>query len=186
MSAKQIGQRFPEKIINEIEQSRWWLLATRASDCENAKLHGWYAEALEGPWRAHPLNPLKTDVRSARPAGRPFVKDGLLYRPAQDCSQSYGGAIVVNRLTLGPTTFTEEPVARLAPDPHGSHPHGLHTVNISGRDLIVDGRRDAFAFAHSLAVVKMRIHQLITRRQLSEWTGDRRAIRSERSTYKGS
>ncbi|MNF57728.1 Streptogramin A acetyltransferase [compost metagenome] len=24
--AKQIGQRFPDKIINEIEQSRWWLL----------------------------------------------------------------------------------------------------------------------------------------------------------------
>ncbi|MBV8654013.1 MAG: hypothetical protein JO255_21315, partial [Alphaproteobacteria bacterium] len=57
-----------------------------------------HAEALEGPWRPHARNPVKIDIRSSRPAGAPFVIDGVLYRPAQDCSRTYGGAVVVNRV----------------------------------------------------------------------------------------
>ena len=43
------------------------------------------------------LAAVKTDVRSARPAGTPFVYQGELYRPAQDCSRTYGGSIVIHR-----------------------------------------------------------------------------------------
>ena len=78
----------------------WWLLCTDRVRGPNTKLWGWYATDLLGPWLAHGANPLKTDVRSARPAGTPFVYQGVLYRPAQDGSRTYGGAVTLNRSAL--------------------------------------------------------------------------------------
>ncbi len=38
--------------------------------------------------------------------------DGALYRPAQDCSVTYGGAVVINRIDrLTPEEFSEQPVS---------------------------------------------------------------------------
>ena len=72
----------------------WWLAG--ASDPGGAHLgadlHLWHATDILGPWTPHAANPVKTDVGSARPAGRPFVSEGVLYRPAQDSSQTYGFA----------------------------------------------------------------------------------------------
>ena len=58
---------------------RWWLFGTRSGPWSLTKLYAWWAEDLSGPWRPHLLNPLKTDVRSARPAGIPFHHDGRLF-----------------------------------------------------------------------------------------------------------
>jgi hypothetical protein len=83
-------------------------------------------------------------VRSARPGGTPFHHDGALYRPAQDCSVTYGGRIVINRvLRLSPTAFEEEPVSTVEPDPDGPFPDGLHTLSSLGNVTLVDGKRRA-------------------------------------------
>ena len=76
----------------------WWLFCTDRDAGSNSKLRIWLAPQLLGPWDPHPLNPVKTDVRSSRPAGTPFVSNGVLYRPAQDGSDSYGGSITINRV----------------------------------------------------------------------------------------
>ena len=55
--------------------------------------------ALEGPWQAHPRNPVVSDVRGARPAG-PFIADGArllrpgagLLRPLRARGRVQGGA----------------------------------------------------------------------------------------------
>ena len=77
---------------------RWWMFGTRRDRDPNAELWLWHAPSPLGPWTVHAANPVKIDVRSSRPAGTPFVLDGVLYRPAQDCSRGYGGAVVVNRV----------------------------------------------------------------------------------------
>ena len=59
-----------------------------------------FAERLEGPWHPHQKNPVKIDVRSCRPGGTPFWVGDYLFRPAQDCSREYGGAVVVNQVEL--------------------------------------------------------------------------------------
>ena len=124
---------------------RWWLLATENAEPPHTKLHGWFAPAPTGPWVPHPLNPLKTDVRSSRPGGTPFVHDGHLYRPAQDDSTSYGAAIVLNRVVrLNPTEFEETPVARVDPVP-GRYSRGLHTLSAAGTRTLIDGKRRRFA-----------------------------------------
>jgi hypothetical protein len=121
---------------------RWWLFCTRRDEENQTELHVFHADDWRGPWRAHALNPVKSDARSSRPGGSTFVLGGTLYRPAQNCSRRYGGAIAVNRvLELTPTRFREETVASLAPSPSWAFPHGLHTLNAVDDLVIVDGLR---------------------------------------------
>ena len=135
----------------------WWLAG--ASDPGGAQLgadlHLWYATDITGPWTAHPSNPVKTDVSSARPAGTPFVSEGVLYRPAQDSSVTYGSRVVINRVVaLTTTTFREEPAAFVAPDTNGPYPDGLHTLSAVGRMTLVDGKRLAFSGAEFRRVLR--------------------------------
>jgi hypothetical protein len=141
----------------------WWLAG--ASDPGGAHLgadlHLWYAKDILGPWTPHAANPVKTDVGSARPAGATFVSDGVLYRPAQDSSQTYGGRVVINRVVaLTPETFREEPVSFVAPDAGGPYPDGLHTLSGVGGVTLVDGKRLAFSGAEFRRVLR----RMITRR----------------------
>ena len=127
---------------------RWWLLCTDQKDGSNSKLHVFHAEKLTGPWDPHALNPVKTDIRSTRPAGTPFVAEGELFRPAQDSSESYGGSITITRVDeLTPTTFSETIVARVLPPNTGRYRNGIHTLCGVGDRTVVDGRRDTFIWA---------------------------------------
>jgi hypothetical protein len=98
---------------------RWWLFAAVAEqDVPNYdELCIFYGSSPLGPWTAHPQNPVKSDVRSARPAGRLFWKDRTLYRPAQDCSRRYGYAISLNKvITLTPSEYEEVEVSKILPN----------------------------------------------------------------------
>jgi hypothetical protein len=120
---------------------QWWLLGTIKDDEPDAKLHAWTAPELLGPWQPHPLNPLKIDVASSRPAGAPFVVGGVLYRPAQDCSASYGGGVVLNRvISLDDAGLVEAPAGRIVLA-GGRYSSGVHTLSASGALWVVDGRR---------------------------------------------
>lgn len=120
---------------------RWWLLFTDGRGDPDADLHVWHAADLVGPWSPHRRNPVKMDVRSARPAGTPFVVDGVLHRPAMDNSRTYGGRVVINRVVeLTPDTFRERPAAVVPPFP-GPFGRGIHTLAAAGPVTIVDGKR---------------------------------------------
>ena len=120
---------------------RWWLFCTFQDEAPNARLQLFHAPAPEGPWTPHPANPVKTDPSSARPAGPLFVVDGTLIRPAQDCSRSYGAAVVLNAVRrLDAAGFREEPVRRLEPV-RGPFPHGLHSFCPAGEVTLIDGKR---------------------------------------------
>ncbi len=142
-------------------EGRHWLLCTNADDQAHAKLLGFHAPALRGPWTAHALNPLKTDIRGSRPAGRPFVHEGKLYRPAQDSEHGYGSAVAIYQVEqLTPTQFRESRVTTLRPDTNGPYPDGLHTLVSVGGETIIDGRRNTFiprAFRHALGSKVRRI-----------------------------
>ncbi len=125
---------------------RWWLAGSDAAPKgANSELRLWFAPELSGPWQPHPGNPVKIDVRSARPGGTPFVHDGVLYRPAQDCSTAYGRRIVINRvITLTPAAFHEECAAVVEPERSGPYPGGLHTLSCAGPVTLIDGKRSRF------------------------------------------
>jgi hypothetical protein len=123
----------------------WWLFFTDLSKGKDTDLFIWLAPSLFGPWKPHLGNPVKCDVRSSRSAGTPFVHAGQLYRPAQDCSEAYGGRVVLNRVThLTPEVFKEEPVRFIEPVPNSPFPKGLHTLSSVGGFTLVDGKRYLF------------------------------------------
>jgi hypothetical protein len=121
----------------------WWLFATDEDRGCDTSLHGWYAEAFRGPWRPHRLNPLKSDVRSSRPAGAPFLAGSRLVRPAQDCSRTYGGRIVLNGVVhLDETSFEEREIGAVQLAAESRFPAGPHTLSFVTTDLVlVDGKR---------------------------------------------
>ena len=124
-------------------KNRWWLFCTLAgahAQSQWTDLHIWHAPQPWGPWEPHQLQPVKVDIHSSRPAGRPFIVDGTLYRPAQDCSPRYGARIAINRiLTLTPSEFAEEVWSYVEPDPLGPCSKGLHTLTWAGGLAAVDG-----------------------------------------------
>lgn len=121
---------------------RWWLFTTmnpgRDADWDT-DLYLFHADAPLGPWTPHVCNPVKSDVRNTRSAGRLFWQDGRLYRPAQDCAERYGHALVVNEITRLDTECFEE---REAWRVHGwrSDIVGVHTMNREHDVLLLDCR----------------------------------------------
>src|SRR5207249_2981148 len=114
-------------------EGRWWLMCTDKEQNAFVNLFAWYAQDLFGPWKPHGANPIKTDIHSARSAGTPFVHEGFLYRPAQDCSMTYGGRIVLNRvIRLTPRDFEEEQAAIIEPYADSAFPDGVHTISAAG------------------------------------------------------
>jgi hypothetical protein len=143
---------------------RWWMFAGNHDDQDEAKLFIFHAADLRGPWLPHAANPVKCDLRSARPAGPLFILGEDLCRPAQDCSVTYGGAVVINKIErLSPTEFVERPFTRLAPAPSGPYPHGLHTLSAAGNLTLVDGKRQAMS-AGSLLVGARSLYQKLNRK----------------------
>ena len=120
---------------------RWWLFMNIAQTGGDGheELHLFFAPAPLGPWQAHPLNPIVSDVRRARPAGRIFMEGGRLFRPGQDCSVRYGGALRIHEITvLTEIEYREREVGRLSPERLGSS-LALHTYNAQPPFEVLDG-----------------------------------------------
>ena len=120
---------------------RWWMFVTQAEDYTEPydELHLYYADTPFGPWIAHGSNPVKSDVRSARPAGNLFRHQNRLIRPAQECAPLYGSAIVLNEIQrLDTSAFIERPLARVSPN-WMPNLLGCHTFNRSQNVTAIDG-----------------------------------------------
>ena len=125
------------------QDGKLWLFGTvsevRAQ--ANDELHIYVADALDGAWRPHPANPVVSDRRRARPAGRLFFRDGQLIRPGQDCGRGYGRAVVLNRVDeLNECAYAETPIGRIDGSWLSGN-RGTHTLNYAGGLEFLDGRR---------------------------------------------
>jgi hypothetical protein len=139
----------------------WWLLHSSDEGVGPWSLYVWAADNLRGPWHPHPGNPVKTDVRSSRPAGRPFWHEGRLYRPAQDGTESYGGAMAINWITsLSLEKFQEVTVQRIRPQPSWPYPDGIHTLDSFGGLTAIDAKRHAWP----LDLILRRLWRKLTRK----------------------
>jgi hypothetical protein len=135
-----------------VKDSRFWLFANVRS-CAGAsigdELFLYHSASFPSKeWIAHADNPIISDVRSSRPAGRIFEYKGKLYRPAQYGSYEYGYAININQIVeLDDTAYQEKKVSCITPD----WERGLactHTLSIDEGITVVDGlvKRSRFGF----------------------------------------
>jgi hypothetical protein len=125
---------------------KWWMFANAASSGDiNDELHLFSADRLMGEWTPHRRNPVKSDVRSSRPAGRLFTQGESLFRPGQICTPLYGSGITLHKVTtLNQDEYAEEEAGRIVPS--GSF-LGIHTINRAGDLSVTDAfmRRPRFA-----------------------------------------
>lgn len=138
----------------------WWLFANiREHDCASTwdELYLFSSDnPLGDDWQPHPMNPIVSDVRSARPAGKIFRKDGRIYRPSQNSSFQYGYGLNFSEiLELTKTTYTERVVVRLEPNWDPSI-QALHTFNGSGELTVIDAIHRTRKFARRVRRSRLR------------------------------
>jgi hypothetical protein len=120
----------------------WYFFVTTADPASVAtESFLYYSDELDGPWKYHPSNPISSDVRRSRSAGRLFRMGETLIRPVQDCSLDYGLAIrlmAVERLT--PDEYREREIAEID---SSWHPEAIrtHTLTFSEGLETIDGCR---------------------------------------------
>jgi len=121
---------------------RWWMFCNigEPGASKDDELHLFHAQTPLGPWTPHPRNPIKSDIRGARPAGRPFWVDGAWHRPAQDSSAGYGSSLVMHRIErLDLSGYAETVASRLTPS-FAPGLIGLHTINAADGLTVIDLR----------------------------------------------
>ncbi len=133
------GLRIADATLLEHE-GRWWLFASVAEHGGSSQdeLFAWHGPCPFGPWTAHARNPLVSDVRAGRPAGRFVQRAGRLYRPAQDSEAGYGAGLVWCEVqALTPQTYREREVTRWRGDDFGPYT-GVHTFSEAGGFEAID------------------------------------------------
>jgi hypothetical protein len=141
---------------------RWWMFVNIQEEGATVnwdELHLYYSESLLGPWKPHARNPIVSDVRSARPAGRLFWSNNVLYRPSQDSSRSYGYAMTINEVeSLTPEHYSEKEVHKILPV-WDRRTIGVHTFNCVADITVIDVliRRNRYRAEPPLNSIRMDI-----------------------------
>lgn len=120
-----------------------WLLMTTSrwksrglSPRDTLEVH--HATKLQGPWQPLATNPVLIDPSGARSAGRMYWRGGSLWRPAQDCSNMYGGGLMLCRVDeLALEGFGQTATEVLVPSGETSAT-GMHTLNYAHNIEVID------------------------------------------------
>lgn len=146
----------------------WYLFVnvSESGGSTSEELFLFVSDQLTGPFRPHPANPIISDVRRSRPAGRLFEYHGRLIRPAQDCAASYGSAIVFSEvLELSPQRYREQPLARL----DGSWSKtldGCHTYSAISSLEVFDARGKVPAGMRQIPIVHASVAERSNEREI--------------------
>jgi asparagine synthase (glutamine-hydrolysing) len=101
------------------------------------------SDQITGPWRFQPGGIVANDVRVARGAGSLFNGAGRFIRPSQDCSISYGYALIFNEIiSFAKAPYRERAISRVDPD-WMPQLEGVHSYSRVGDWEAIDG---GFAF----------------------------------------
>jgi hypothetical protein len=132
--------RFVDTSIWQHENTWWLMTTTAAPDARSGSLLLFYSDAITGPWHFHPANPISTDIRNNRNAGRVFETNSRLVRPSQNCSGLYGRDLSLNQITeLTKERYAERRLLTLEPD-SSSPINGIHTYNWCSNVELIDGQ----------------------------------------------
>jgi hypothetical protein len=111
-------------------KNMWWMFVARSG---NETLRLFYASDFKGPWTEHPMSPvIAKNLRTARPAGGPFLFHGKLYRLGQDCYPTYGKQVRAFEITdISPNTYAEKMVETpiVAASSQGWNAEAMHHVD---------------------------------------------------------
>lgn len=117
---------------------KYYIIATKSKNSkENAYLY--QSDELFGEFKLVSESPVQINRNCSRPAGNWISLSGKLYRPSQNCSKRYGGAMNIMRVdSLVP--FHEEQSFGIKPTSFKYH-FGTHTINFyeDASLIVIDG-----------------------------------------------
>ncbi|MEO8087446.1 MAG: hypothetical protein ABI763_11530 [Bacteroidota bacterium] len=129
--------------------NKWWLftgIADGNSISRNDELFIFHSTSPFGPWIPHEKNPVVSDVRRARPAGKIIRYKNKIYRPSQDCSVTYGYGFRMNEIiTLNEQAYEEQEIDFIEPN-WNKNMRGTHTFCFEHNLTVVDGFRKKWKF----------------------------------------
>lgn len=122
---------------------RWWMFTNISSTLEPDYCNELHVFMVDGPElreiTPHPANPVVIDAHTARNAGRPFLRDGRLFRPSQVNNFGiYGYALNLMEITeLTPDRYTEKVAFQARPN---FHPGiiATHHFDCHGDTFVID------------------------------------------------
>ena len=85
----------------------------------------------------HKISDVTFKENIARNAGDVFEFDGKLFRPAQECNQSYGHAVSLQQMVVDNNNIKFEEKIRLL-SPNKKYNLGFHTFNVYNNFIVVD------------------------------------------------
>ena len=129
-------------------KNKWWLFANIAEPEGTSPDNELYLfssdNLLSHTWNSHPMNPVISDVKRARPAGKIFERNGITYRPSQCCNPRYGYGINLNEIVeLTETNYVENEIAHIEPK-WDKNLMGVHTFCHENRLTLIDGYYNKF------------------------------------------
>jgi len=143
---------FQQNIIENVElldptihkqDGTYYLFANQYNkerNTSNESLVVYFSDSLTGPWKEHPLNPIKTNICNSRPAGKVFEHDGTLILPTQNSARRYGYSTNFNSIEISQTHCAIKKINELKPNWKKGN-LGSHTWNQMDDITIIDGHR---------------------------------------------
>ena len=80
---------------------------------------------------------LEKEIQNSRPAGKMFIRNGMIFRPVQKCENQYGEKVIMKVVELNPYAERENPKEY---SPWVTEMNGYHTFNFDHEFVVVDGR----------------------------------------------
>ena len=123
--------------------NKWWFFTSidetnNISGCSSELFLFFSDDLFSDKWESHPCNPIISDIRTARPAGKLFIQDNKIYRPSQDCSGRYGKGFNLNQITILTETEYEEILVSKVEPSWDNKLKGTHTFNFDKNITIID------------------------------------------------
>ena len=130
-----LNERVADSTILE-KDGKYYLIAVKYPESlEKAYLYE--SDEIDGPYKQVGEAPVQMSRSCSRPGGNWFFANSNLYRPAQDCSVNYGGALKVMQVdSLSP--FQEKEVFGIKPLNY-KYNLGIHTINFLNGLAVIDG-----------------------------------------------
>jgi hypothetical protein len=129
--------------------NKYWIFGTLSDMGIDYELHIYVSDHILGPYAPHPANPVKNGLNGTRSAGKFIEIDGIIYRPTQNCQNSYGESITINKITeLNMESVIEEPYMTINIDTNRKCNHdirSIHTINVLENNIVVDGEQWIFS-----------------------------------------
>ncbi len=122
---------------------KYFLFYTVGKECNGNRL---IINSSVNPWGPYePLQEIVFSENIARRAGNMFVWNKRIISPAQICNNAYGEGVSLQEVKFVNGRFEIEEVKRIYPSSQ-QYPNGLHTFNVFGSKVVLDGYKYKFPF----------------------------------------